>query len=130
MPSDFSRIDRIQDLMQVSLATIIQQEISDPRLAKMVTVTGVIVSKDMKHAKVYVTVLPDDKAKESVRVLNNASGFIRTTLAKRVTFRSLPNLRFYYDDTTIQANRVGKLLDDVFPLDSYPAEEDNDNNSE
>lgn len=130
MPSDFSRIDRIQDLMQVSLATIIQQEISDPRLAKMVTVTGVIVSKDMKHAKVYVTVLPDDKAKESVRVLNNASGFIRTSLAKRVTFRSLPNLRFYYDDTTIQANRVGKLLHDVFPVDSYPAEEENDNHSE
>ncbi|MGE4348971.1 MAG: 30S ribosome-binding factor RbfA [Candidatus Berkiella sp.] len=130
MASDFSRIDRIQDFMQASLATIIQQEINDPRLAKMVTVTGVIVSKDMKHAKVYVTVLPDDKAKESVRILNNAAGFIRTTLAKRVTFRSLPNLRFYYDDTTIQANRVGKLLDEVSPFNASPAEEDNDNNSE
>lgn len=110
MPNDFSRIDRVQDLVQVELASIIQKEIRDPRLG-MVTLTSVDVSKDMKHAKVYVTVLPDEQAKESVQILNNASGFIRFCLGKRVNFRSLPRLRFYYDDITIQANRVGKLIE-------------------
>ena len=110
MPNDFSRIDRVQELIQVELAAIIQKEISDPRLG-MITLTGVDVSKDMKHAKVYVTVLPDEKAKESVQTLNHACGFIRFCLGKRVTFRTLPRLRFYHDDTTIQANRVSKLID-------------------
>lgn len=128
MPNDFSRIERIQDLIQVELAKIVQQEIRDPRLA-MVTITSVAVSKDIKHAKVYVTVFPDSQVQESIKVLNRASGYIRTILANRVTFKNLPSLKFYFDDTTIEANRIGKLIDQA--VGEKSSEEDgSDNNLE
>lgn len=112
MPNDFSRLERIQDLIQIELAKIIQQEIRDPRLA-MVTITEVVVSKDLRHAKIYVTVYPDEKTEISLQVLNRASGYMRSLLAKKITCKNLPSLRFIYDDTTIKANQIDRLIDQV-----------------
>lgn len=114
MSGDFSRIDRIQDLMQVELANIIQRDLSDPRLA-MVTITGVTVSKDLKHARIYVNIYPDEQAKESIRTLNHASSYLRTLLAKRVVLRCMPQLRFYHDETTSVANRIHSLIQQSKP---------------
>lgn len=110
MPRDFKRTDRIADTIQRELAQIIQQEIKDPRLG-MVTIALVKVSKDLAYAKVYVNVLPDELAVESVKTLNNAAGFMRSLLAKRMSIRIIPALTFVYDDTTLQAEKLSKLID-------------------
>lgn len=116
MPRDFKRTDRIADTIQKELAVIIQREVNDPRLG-MVTISYVKVSKDLGYAKIYVNILPDELAKESVKTLNNAAGFMRSLLAKRINMRVIPALSFIYDDTTLKAHRISKLIDEACESD-------------
>lgn len=116
MPRDFKRTDRIGDAIQKALAMIIQQEMKDPRLG-MVTISEVTVSKDLAHAKIYVNVLPDELGVESVKTLNKASGFMRGLLAKQVNTRVIPQLKFIYDDTTLKANKLSKIIDEACKSD-------------
>lgn len=129
MPGDFSRIDRVQDTMQKVLASILQLDIKDPRVS-MVTITEVVVSKDLKYAKVYVTVLEDDKAAECIKVLNKAAGFIRVQLSKKMQLRSIPSLKFIFDDTTIRANRISQIIDDAILGDNQRRSNDNDSRTD
>jgi ribosome-binding factor A len=98
MAREFSRTDRVAQQIQKEVALIIQREIKDPRLA-MVTVSSVEVTRDLAYAKVFVTFFEnDDKViKESINVLSEAAGFIRSLLGKRLRARIMPQLRFEYD---------------------------------
>ena len=107
------RVQRVADQIQRELASLIQMEVNDPRVG-MVSVTGVEVSRDLAHAKVFVTVLntltddsqinkstlssPGDldklEIKENIDALNKAAGFLRSLLSKRLSTRSVPKLRF------------------------------------
>lgn len=110
MARDFSRTDRIGDVMQRELSVIIMQELKDPRVS-MLTIAEVKVSKDLAHAKVFVSVMMEEKAAETLEGLNKAAGFLRAQLAKRMSLRVIPQLSFVYDDTTIKANRISKMID-------------------
>lgn len=116
MARDFSRTDRIGDVMQRELSSIIQQELKDPRVS-MITIAEVKVSKDLAHAKVFVSVMMEEKAQETLEGLNKAAGFLRAQLARRMSIRVIPQLSFVYDDTTIKANRISKLIDDAVASD-------------
>lgn len=122
MARDFNRTDRIGDVMMRELSVIIQQELKDPRVG-MITIAEVRVSKDLAYAKVYVSVMMEEKAKETLEGLNKAAGFLRAQLASRMSIRVIPQLRFVYDDTTIKANRISKMIDDAVASDK----KDNDN---
>src|SRR5436190_7480521 len=98
MARDFSRTDRVADVIQKELAQIIQQEMKDR--VGIVTLLQVKVSKDLAHAKISVCVMSDEQAEESLKTLNKAAGFLRGLLAKRVKLRVMPLLSFVYDDTT------------------------------
>jgi ribosome-binding factor A len=125
MARDFSRTDRIADVIQKELAQIIQKEMKDPRVG-LVTIAGVKVSKDLAYAKIFVSVMNEEHADETIKTLNKAAGFFRALLAKRIQIRVMPNLSFVYDDTTIKANRLSKLIDDAVAKDkSSDPEEDN-----
>lgn len=116
MARDFNRTDRIGDVMMRELSVIIQQELKDPRVS-MVTIAEVRVSKDLAYAKVFVSVMMEEKAAETLEGLNKAAGFLRAQLAKRMSIRVIPQLRFVYDDTTIKANRISKMIDDAVASD-------------
>ncbi len=122
MARDFNRTDRIADVMQRDLSVIIQQELKDPRVG-MVTIADVRVSKDLSHAKVFVSVMMEEKAEETLEGLNKAAGFLRAQIAKRMSIRVIPQLSFVYDDTTIKANRISRLIDNAVASDK----KDNDN---
>ena len=108
----FTRLDRINDGIMRELAILIQQKIKDPRVG-MVSVTEVKVSRDLSHAKVYVSLLlPDEKISEGIKALNHAAGFLRYELAQRIDLRFMPVLRFYYDDSSIRSGRIGMLIDE------------------
>jgi len=111
MPRDFSRLDRVAELVRKELAQAIHQQIEDPRLG-IVTLNEIKLSKDLAHAKVYVSVLSEtaDPIK-SVAVLNEAAGFLRTLLAKRIKIRTTPMLSFIHDERTVQAAKLSKLID-------------------
>lgn len=112
MARDFNRTDRIADVIQKELAQIIHQEMKDPRVG-LITLAQVKVSKDLSHAKIYVSVMLEENATQALEALNKASGFLRAQLAKRIQMRVMPILSFVYDDTTIKANRLSKLIDDA-----------------
>lgn len=112
MPSDFSRTDRVADLIRRELAQIIHQEVNDPRIG-IITLSTIKLSKDLAHAKIYVNVMMEQTAVETIKTLNKASGFLRGLLAKRLKIRIVPHLFFVYDDTTIKANRISRLIDEA-----------------
>lgn len=112
MSTQFSRIDRIAEMVQRKLAQVIQQEITDPRLPAFITISGVVVSKDLRHAKIYFTTLQGDHA-QTAAILNSAASYLRTTLAKSMSLRTVPQLRFIYDESIEYGKQLSRLIDKV-----------------
>jgi ribosome-binding factor A len=131
-----ARAQRIADQIQREIAVLIQLEVSDPRVG-MVSVTGVDVSNDLAHAKIYITVLnslggdgqfnadtlsepgvlDQLEIEENLKALKKASGFIRTLIAKRLRLRVVPKLQFYYDSSIERGQRLSGLIDDALAAD-------------
>ncbi|RUO47774.1 30S ribosome-binding factor RbfA [Pseudidiomarina aquimaris] len=118
MAKDYSRTERVGQQYQREIALILQREIKDPRVS-MVTVSAVEVSRDLAYAKVYVTFLQDDdqQVKQGLKVLNEASGFVRSLLGKRVRARITPELRFVHDPSLNEGIRMSRLVDDAIKRD-------------
>jgi ribosome-binding factor A len=112
MPKNYSRIQRIADLIQTALAEILQTHAKQLRCG-MTTVTDVKVSADLSFAKVYVSVLEDEKAVEIVATLNKAVKLLRYELANRVELRITPELKFFYDDSIVRGNRISSLINNI-----------------
>ena len=114
MAQEYSRTQRVADQIQRELAALIQREVKDPRVG-MATVSAVEVSRDLSHAKVFVTILNGDEEQQeitkSVRALNNASGFLRSQLGQRMKLRIVPTLRFHFDDSLSRGNYLSNLID-------------------
>ncbi|WP_448566077.1 30S ribosome-binding factor RbfA [Thalassotalea ganghwensis] len=112
MAREFARTDRVGQEIQKEVAMIIQREVKDPRLG-MVTVSAVEVTRDLAYAKIYVTffTLEGQNVDQSVDILNEAAGFIRTLLAKRIKARIMPQLRFIYDKSMVEGVRMSTLVD-------------------
>lgn len=111
MPKDFSRTERIGEQIHRELAELISREVKDPRVG-MVTISGVDVSSDLSHAKVWFTVLGDEQATaHTLQGLRRAAGFLRRELGKRLSIRLTPELNFVYDDTQARAARLDALID-------------------
>lgn len=115
------RLKRMADTVQRELAELIRQELKDPRLGGYVTISAVKVSPDLGYAEVYVTVmgrdLQDDQTeeahKETLSVLNKASGFLRQELSRRLKTRVTPRLRFHYDKTNAHGNYMFGLIEEA-----------------
>lgn len=116
MGREFGRGRRIGEQMQRELAQLIQQEIKDPRLG-MVTVSAVDVSRDLSHAKVYVTVMGGETA-QSLETLRRAAGFLRRELAHRMMLRTVPELHFTYDESVARGAAISELIDQAIAADS------------
>lgn len=104
------RPERLAEQIKEEVSLIIAGEVEDPRVG-FVTVTEARVTPDLKHAKIYVSVLGTDKeVKESLAALKHASGFIRTQLGAMLRMKRTPELHFVYDGTTETAARIEELL--------------------
>lgn len=113
MPREFPRSRRVADQLQRELADLIRREIRDPR-AGSVTITGVDVSRDLGHAKVFISVLQTDHdVDEAVRVLTRAAGFLRHELGRRLRIRMVPELRFIHDRSLEQGAHLSRLIDET-----------------
>lgn len=117
MPKEFSRTKRVGEQIQRELAVLLQKELDDPRVG-MVTVSAVDVAPDFSHAKVYVTALDTEYDHKTVaEVLNKAAGFLRGRLGQRLSIRMIPQLRFMYDESVDQGNRLAALIDAALASD-------------
>jgi ribosome-binding factor A len=117
MPKDFSRSRRVGEQMQRELALLLQREVRDPRLSQ-VTISAVKVSRDMSQATVYFTVLGKKEEIPSIQqALEKASGFLRHALGEQVVMRSLPHLKFIYDDSISRGSELSSLIDEAIAAD-------------
>ena len=114
MSTNFKRTDRIAEMIQRKLAQIIPQEVKDPRLKGFVTISAVKVAADLRHAKVYFTILDEDKVL-AASILNAAAGYLRSALARSITLRTVPQLHFIYDASIEYGERLSRLIDKVTP---------------
>jgi ribosome-binding factor A len=126
MAKNPSRLGRIGDQIQKDLAELIRGEVKDPRIG-MITLTGVEVSRDYRHAKVFFSVLGDADAVQRAQAgLARASGFLRSQLAAGLKLRLVPELHFVHDETVARGMVLSKLIDDAVASDPGQADEAKD----
>jgi ribosome-binding factor A len=104
------RPQKLGDLIQKELSLLVQRELRDPRVG-MITITGVDVSPDFSHAKVFFTTLQKEHVEEASQGLRRAAGFLRSQLAKRIKLYTTPELRFEYDESVERGDRLSRLID-------------------
>ena len=111
MAKEFGRADRVSQQLQREIAVILQREIKDPRVG-MATVSDVELTRDLQHAKVFVTFFlnEEDNIEAGIKVLNDASGYIRILLGKAMKLRVVPEIRFVYDKTLVEGMRISNLI--------------------
>lgn len=104
------RSDRVGALLQSALSELLLREVKDPRVG-MVTVTGVDLSPDLKHARVYVSVVGgEEERKRCLAGLASARPFVQSQAGKRLGLRFTPELRFVFDESFDTADRMERLL--------------------
>ena len=113
LAASHSRPRRIGEQIQRDLADIVKNELKDPRVG-MITLTGVEVSADLAHAKVFFSSLGSSAERaETLSGLQNAAGFMRSLLGKRIKVYSVPELHFEFDESVEHGARLSKLIDDA-----------------
>lgn len=131
MPREFSRTHRVSEQMQRELAQLIRDEIKDPRVGGLITVSAVEVSRDFGHAKVYITIMDDQQdRKETIAVLNKAAGFLRHEIGSRMTMRTIPQLHFHYDESIERGTYLSSLIDSAIESDQARSSDKQDSGKE
>jgi ribosome-binding factor A len=107
------RIARLRELFKEEISVILQREMKDPRIG-FASITDVELSPDLRHAKVFVSILGNAEAKASTMAgLENARGFIRKELGRRIRLRHIPEVLFRLDESIERGARVQRLLRQV-----------------
>ena len=124
MAREFSRTDRVAQQIHKEVASILQNEFKkrDPQLG-FVTVSGAEVSRDLAHAKVFVTFFESDpeKEKQYLAILEDNKGFVRSLLAKKIRMRSVPALHFHHDNSITEGMRISNLVSQTLNEDREKA---------
>ncbi|MDD3608599.1 MAG: 30S ribosome-binding factor RbfA [Halothiobacillaceae bacterium] len=110
MAREFPRSARVADQIQRDLSELIRTEIKDPRLG-MVTLTAVEVTRDLAHAKVYISTLDPAQRAVALEVLGGAAGYLRAELARGLRLRTTPALHFIYDESIERGMRMDAIID-------------------
>ena len=109
----YNRIDRISEEVRREVDRIIREELSDPRIAGTFSVTRADVTRDLRHAKIYVSVLEDDKREGMMKALKSAAGYIRRALGQNIIIRYSPELTFVSDENIAYGVHIAKVLADA-----------------
>jgi ribosome-binding factor A len=109
----YSRADRLGDLMQREVSDILYRRTKDPRIG-FCTIMRVDVSKDLRHAKVYVSIMgTEDQQKSTLAGLKSATGFIRREIGRRIALRHTPEIVFRLDKSVDHSIRIAQLIEEV-----------------
>lgn len=120
------RGDRIAEMMKQVIDQVIRSDVDDPRLAGTFSITHVDVTRDMRYAKVYVSVLEPEHKIPVMTALKSAAGFIRKALTGRISIRYTPELLFVSDENIAYGVHISQLLKDV-GADKIPPPAENEN---
>ena len=106
----YQRIDRISEEVRREVDRIIREELNDPRVTGTFSVTRAEVTRDLRYAKIYVSVLEDDKREDLLKALKSAAGYIRRALGKGIIIRSAPELSFVSDQNIAYGVHISQVL--------------------
>ncbi len=116
------RTERINDLLREELSDLLRRQMKDPRLGGLVTVTEVDVSPDLRHARVFISVMGSQEEQEDTfRALEAARHFLRRELSKRLSLRRTPDLSFRRDATLEQGARLLALIEEATSQEETPS---------
>ena len=107
---NYSRTDRLSEEVRREVDAIIREELNDPRIDGTWSLTRAEVTGDLRYAKVYVSVLEDDRREKLLEALKNAKGYLRRALGKRMIIRSAPELIFVDDRNIAYGVHIAKVL--------------------
>ncbi len=108
------RNERISEFIKRDLSRILERKVNDPRLNKLISVTEVSLSPDLKYAKVFVSVLGNETNKSDMLAgLNTASGFLRKELGTHLKLKCIPQLSFHYDDSIERGAKLLGLMNQI-----------------
>lgn len=122
MAHPYARTRRVADMIKRELAQMLHQDAHDPRFS-LVTITGVELSRDYSRAKVFIALQEHEQGHETLIALNKAAGFFRHRLATSVKLRSVPQMRFVYDDSFRNGQRVSEMIDSELEEFEFDPEE-------
>ncbi|MNN25347.1 Ribosome-binding factor A [compost metagenome] len=125
MPKTFHRTDRVSAQIRRDLGTLVHAAVREHGLPS-VSVSDVEITRDMAHAKVFVTALMPERSAEAMKGLREIAYELRMALAKAMKLRHVPELHFHYDDSVDRGERIDNLLRDLIP----PAETKPDSDEE
>lgn len=108
-----NRMSKVDEEIKRELSVIISQDLKNPNITGLISVTKVKTSPDLKNAKVYVSILNSKSKKNTMQGLKNASGFIRSELARRIVLRYTPELTFEIDDSMEYGAKIDNILKEI-----------------
>jgi ribosome-binding factor A len=118
MPRDFKRAERVAGTLRRELAQLIQAEVKDPEVG-FIGLSDVEVTRDLAHAKVFVTVFEPEKAEGSIKALNKAAGYLRRRLGQEMRIRAVPELHFVHDASVETGQRMDDLIEAALAADRH-----------
>jgi ribosome-binding factor A len=114
MPQSHFHIERLGELLQREVGIVISQELRDPRIPSVVTVTRVKLGQDTRNATIFVSIYGEEQEKtDAIAALNNAAPFIQRTVAGRITIKHFPRLYFKLDNSLEHSQHIHELLKDI-----------------
>jgi len=116
MAADHRRSERVAERIREEVATFLAEDVKDPRIVGLVTVTGVDVTRDLRHAKVFVSVMGSEEDRRATLAgLESAASHLRSRVGRALRLRVAPEITFKYDDSVARAARIEALLAEVRP---------------
>ena len=106
------KYDRLSSEIERIITEVVDYELNDPRVIDNCNVTGIVLSKDYSHCKVYVEISSDNK-KDVIDGLKNSCGYIRHVVSDQLDLRKVPEISFEIDDTKEKAKRIDELLSKI-----------------
>jgi len=113
MNKNYARSDRVSDVLQKEICEMLLREVKDPHVG-FITITGVEVSRDLKLAKIFYTILGNpEQVADSNRALQRITPFIKKQLGRRLHMRSIPDILFRYDSSLEYGTKIDSILDSI-----------------
>ncbi|MGI5883349.1 MAG: 30S ribosome-binding factor RbfA [Candidatus Spyradocola sp.] len=111
----FARVDRQAEELKRGLDSILRNQVKDPRIPDVFSITNVELTRDLKYAKVFISAMvqSEQEKKDMLKALRSASGFIRHALGQEVILRAIPELTFVFDDSIAYSVHISSLLREI-----------------
>ena len=110
MPKNSNRMNKIDEEIKKEISSIISWDLKNPHLTGLISVSKVKTTPDLRFARVYVTMINEKSKKENLSILKKSSGFIRSTLAKKINLRYTPELIFEFDESIEYGTKIDEIL--------------------